>query len=82
MKTTDSNLERHIRLLIDAWFGLANAAAGCTRTYLDALPENRMAKGILARSIFEFGITCVWLTLRGAEGFDVGPHKDRAGTST
>jgi len=91
MKTTDANLERHIRLIIDAWFalpgvatnpqendvdaflncvGLVNAAAECTRSYLDTLPENRIAKGVLARSIFEFGITCVWLSLRGAEGFE------------
>jgi hypothetical protein len=91
LKTTDANLERRIRKLIDAWFalpgvaanpqetdldaflnsvGLVNAAAECTRSCLDTLPENRIARGILARSIFEFGITCVWLTLRGAEGFE------------
>lgn len=98
MKVTDANLERHIRLLMDAWFvlpgvaanpeetdldaflncvGLVNATAECTRSYLDTLPENRMAKGVLARSIFEFGITCVWLSLRGAEGFEALRWEDQ-----
>jgi len=90
--TTEMNLERHIRLLIDAWFkvdhvrpltddaddgeinvllnaiGLANAAAECTLVFLDADRDNRIPRGILARSIYEFGVTCAWLTLQGEEG--------------
>jgi hypothetical protein len=98
VKTTDANLERHIKLLLDAWFelpsvsarpaeidldaflngvGLLNATAECTRTYLDALPENRIAKGILARSIFEMGTTCVWLVLRGEAGFEAMRFEDQ-----
>lgn len=91
MKTTDQNLERHVRLLIDRWFslegarpadddaedgdvnvllnciGLVHAAAECTLTFLDADKDNRTPRGILARSIFELGITCVWLSLQGPE---------------
>ena len=50
--------------------GFANAAAECMRTYLKTNPNDRIARGILARSIFELGVTCVWLSLTGLEGFE------------
>lgn len=50
--------------------GLAFAAAECLDSYLTLKAHNRIARGILARSIFELGLTCVWLSLRGIEGFD------------
>lgn len=50
--------------------GFVNATAECTRTYLNTNPSDRIARGILARSIFELGVTCVWLSLTGAEGFE------------
>ncbi|MFF2300706.1 DUF5677 domain-containing protein [Arthrobacter sp. NPDC058127] len=50
--------------------GFANAAAECMRTYLNTNPSDRIARGILARSIFELGVTCVWLSLTGADGFE------------
>lgn len=92
MKTTDQNLERHVRILIGSWFslegarpadddaedgdinvllnciGFVHAAAECSLTFLDADKDNRTPRGILARSIFELGITCVWLSLQGPEG--------------
>lgn len=57
--------------------GLVNAAAECTRSYLEISPENRIAKGVLARSVFEFGITCVWLLMRGADGFEALRWEDQ-----
>lgn len=50
--------------------GFANAAAECMRTYLNTNPDDRIARGILARSIFELGVTCVWLSLTGLDGFE------------
>lgn len=91
MKTTDANLERHIRSLARAWFalpgasvnceehdenvflscmGYATAAVECAIAYLDIDAENRIPRGILARSLYELGITCVWLSLQGRAGLD------------
>jgi len=50
--------------------GFTNAAAECMRTYLNTNPADRIARGILARSIFELGVTCVWLSLTGLDGFE------------
>jgi len=50
--------------------GFTNAAAECMRTYLNTIPADRIARGILARSIFELGVTCVWLSLTGLDGFE------------
>lgn len=50
--------------------GFTNAAAECIRTYLNTIPADRIARGILARSIFELGVTCVWLSLTGLDGFE------------
>jgi hypothetical protein len=50
--------------------GFTNAAAECMRTYLNTAPADRIARGILARSIFELGVTCVWLSLTGLDGFE------------
>ncbi|MGP5073550.1 hypothetical protein ACTXI0_14225 [Arthrobacter rhombi] len=49
--------------------GYATAAAECALSYLDADPDNRVPLGIIARSLFEIGITCVWLSLTGARGY-------------
>ncbi|MHC6220493.1 DUF5677 domain-containing protein [Arthrobacter sp. MMS24-S77] len=90
--TTDTNLQRHVELLIEDWFtqpglrakkddgddvnsflncvGFTNAAAECMRTYLNTIPADRIARGILARSIFELGVTCVWLSLTDLDGFE------------
>lgn len=91
MKTTDANLERHIRSLASAWFalpgasvnceehdenvflncmGYTTAAVECAIAYLDIGAENRIPRGILARSLYELGITCVWLSLQGRAGLD------------
>ncbi|MDE8670899.1 DUF5677 domain-containing protein [Pseudarthrobacter sp. H3Y2-7] len=50
--------------------GFTNAAAECMRSYLNTNPADRIARGILARSIFELGVTCVWLSLTGLDGFE------------
>lgn len=91
IKTTDANLERHIRLLASAWFalpgasvnyeehdenvflncmGYTTAAVECTLAYLDTQSENRIPRGIIARSLYELGLTCVWLSLQGKAGLD------------
>ncbi|MGM0931163.1 MAG: DUF5677 domain-containing protein [Actinomycetota bacterium] len=49
--------------------GYATAAAECVLAYLDVDPDNRIPMGILARSLYELGLTCVWLSLTGANGF-------------
>lgn len=91
MKTTDANLERHIRSLACAWFtlpgasvnceehdenvflncmGYTTAAVECAIAYLDMDAENRIPRGILARSLYELGVTCVWLSLQGRAGLE------------
>lgn len=91
MKTTDANLERHIRSLASAWFalpgasvnyeehdenvflncmGYTTAAVECAIAYLDIDTANRIPRGIVARSLYELGITCVWLSLQGRPGLD------------
>lgn len=49
-------------------FGLTTAVAECAETFLEINPSKHIAKGLLARSIYEFGLTAVWLSLTGDEG--------------
>lgn len=50
-------------------FGLTTAVAECAETYLGLNPSQHIVKGLIARSIYEFGLTAVWLSLTGDEGY-------------
>lgn len=56
--------------------GFANAAAECVLAFLDIDPNNRIPRGILARSTFEIGLRAVWLSLTGIEGLEALQFED------
>lgn len=64
------NYEEHDENVFLNCMGYTTAAVECAIAYLDIHVENRIPRGIVARSLYELGITCVWLSLQGQAGLD------------